>query len=80
MLLVRVRMFDAGVDHPQEDVCCDIRPDDARELAFSLLASAEHAEQITRQASWWRHHPARSDTSHDEHQARRTNTNPTTLG
>lgn len=46
-LLVRVRMFDDGVEHPQPDVLCDLRPDHARELGFYLLVCAEHAEQLS---------------------------------
>jgi hypothetical protein len=46
-LLVRVRMFDDGVEHPQDDVLCDLRPDHARELASRLLACAQHAERLS---------------------------------
>ena len=46
-LQVRVRMFDACVDHPQPDVVCDLRPGEAREFAFGLLASAEHADRLS---------------------------------
>jgi hypothetical protein len=46
-LQVRVRMFDAGVEHPQPDVVCDLRPGEARDLAFCLLARAEHADQLS---------------------------------
>jgi hypothetical protein len=61
LLLVRLRMFngpgvvDATTGEPihREDVVCDLRPSDARELAFSLLTSAEHAEQLTAHADWW---------------------------
>lgn len=60
-LLVRVRMFsrgdvvDAATGEPvdREDVICDLRPSEARELAFSLLACAEQAEQLTIQADHW---------------------------
>jgi hypothetical protein len=61
MLLVRVTMFDGpgvidtltGQDAGGEDVYTDLRPAEARELAFSLLCCAEHAERITDQAGWW---------------------------
>lgn len=46
-LLVHVRMFDQGVDHPQPDVLCHLSPYEARELGFCLLASAEYAEQLS---------------------------------
>lgn len=46
-LQVRVRMFDHCVDHPQPDVVCDLRPREARELGFCLLASAEYADQLS---------------------------------
>ncbi len=60
-LLVRVRLFDGpGVVDPvtggpggQPDVCCDLRPESARELAFCLLACAEHAERQSREAGFW---------------------------
>jgi len=60
-LLVRVRMFDGpgvvdaltGEPGGQPDVCCDLRPERARELAFELLACAEHAERRTEQAGFW---------------------------
>jgi hypothetical protein len=63
MLLVRVRMFDGGdvanaftgEGGGGEDVLCDLRPSEARELAFVLLACAEHAEQTTQQAGGWAH-------------------------
>jgi hypothetical protein len=61
MLLVRVRMFDGpgvvdtltGEPAGTEDVYTDLRPSEARELAFSLLCCAEHAERITAQAGRW---------------------------
>jgi hypothetical protein len=61
MLLVRVRMFDGpgvidtftGEPAGGEDVYSDLRPSEARELAFSLLCCAEQAEQITENAGWW---------------------------
>jgi hypothetical protein len=60
-LLVRVRLFDGpgvvdtltGERAGGEDVFTDLRPTDARELAFKLLGCAEHAEQITQAAGWW---------------------------
>jgi hypothetical protein len=61
MLLVRVRLFDGpgvvdgltGQSAGEQDVYCDLRPDEARRLAFGLLECAEHAEQVTEQADWW---------------------------
>jgi hypothetical protein len=61
MLLVRVRLFDGpgvvdtltGESAGGEDVYCDLRPVEARELAFSLLGCAEHAERVTDHAGWW---------------------------
>jgi hypothetical protein len=61
VLLVRVRMFDGGevsnaftgLPAGGQDVCCDLRPGEARELAFQLLVCAEQAEQITEQAAGW---------------------------
>jgi hypothetical protein len=57
-LLVRVRLFnepdEAGVtDKP--DAFTDLRADDARHLAFELLAAAEHADWLTAQAGCWEH-------------------------
>jgi len=60
-LLVRVRLFDGpgvvdaltGERAGSEEVLCDLRPTEARELAFCLLSCAEHAERITEQADWW---------------------------
>jgi hypothetical protein len=50
-LLVRVRLF----DEPEQtwpctrpDAFCHLRIDAARELAFELLAAAEHAEHLSR--------------------------------
>jgi hypothetical protein len=54
-LLVRVRLFDEPDQTwplPEPDAFTDLRPDAARDLAFELLAAAEHAEQITREAEW----------------------------
>jgi hypothetical protein len=61
MLLVRVRLFDGpgvvdgetGEPAGGEDVYSDLRPREARELAFALLECAEQAERITEQAGWW---------------------------
>jgi hypothetical protein len=61
MLLVRVRLFDGpgtvdgltGQPAGEEDVYTDMRPSDARELAFALLCCAEQAEQVTEHAGWW---------------------------
>ncbi len=60
-LLVRVRLFDGpgvvdtttGKPAGGAEVFTDLRPTDARELAFELLSCAEHAERITEQAGWW---------------------------
>jgi hypothetical protein len=56
-LLVRVRLFDGpGCDEPGCDVVSDLRVGEARDLAFELLAAAEHAEHAERQscaAGWW---------------------------
>jgi hypothetical protein len=60
-LLVRVTLLDGpgvidaltGAPADTEDVFTDLRPEDARELAFALLSCAEHAERITQQAGWW---------------------------
>lgn len=61
MLLVRVRLFDGegvvdartGEPYAQEDVFTDLRPEQARELAFALLGAAEHAERQTEAAGYW---------------------------
>lgn len=60
-LLVRVRLFDGpgvvnaltGEPAGSEDVYSDLRPGEARELAFQLLCLAEQAERITEQARFW---------------------------
>jgi hypothetical protein len=52
-LLVRVRLFECGVQDVPGDAFTDLRPTDARELAFCLLACAEHAERQTRAAGFW---------------------------
>jgi hypothetical protein len=49
-LLVRVGLFDLGVDEPQPDAYTDLRPRDARHLALCLLAAAEDAERQAEQA------------------------------
>ncbi|MGO9751168.1 MAG: hypothetical protein ACLP22_06590 [Solirubrobacteraceae bacterium] len=53
-LLVRVRVFD-GIycPDPLPEAYCDLAPEDARQLAFDLLAAAEHAEQQSREAGFW---------------------------
>ncbi len=57
-LLVRVRLFDPPDQtwpNTRPDAFTDLRPDNARDLAFELLAAAEHAELITRDADhWWK--------------------------
>jgi hypothetical protein len=61
MLLVRVRLVDGpgvvnaltGEPADNEDVYTDLRPSEARELAFQLLCCAEQAERITENAGWW---------------------------
>jgi hypothetical protein len=52
-LLVRVRLFDAGVEDPQPDAFIDLRPSCARHLALELLAAAQDAERQTENANWW---------------------------
>ena len=53
-LLVRVRLYDDGVEDPQPEVCCDLRVDEARHLALSLLQAAEDAERQTLSAGYWK--------------------------
>jgi hypothetical protein len=61
-LLVRVRLFDGpGViqtdtwePRKAPDVYTDLRPEEARSFAFTLLSAAEHAESQTLQADWFR--------------------------
>ncbi len=54
-LLVRVRLFDGpGCPGPLPETYCDLSPVDVRELAFGLLAAAEHAEEQSRTAGFWR--------------------------
>jgi len=60
-LLVRVRLFDGpgviqtdtGQPRDAPDIYTDLRPDDARSFAFTLLSAAEHAERQTLQADWF---------------------------
>jgi hypothetical protein len=57
-LLVRVRLFNepdetGRTDKP--DAFTDLRTDAARDLAFELLAAAEHAEVLTARAGRWEH-------------------------
>jgi hypothetical protein len=52
-LLVRVRLFDEGVEEPQPDAFTDLRPQDARHLALELLAAAADAERQTPAANHW---------------------------
>ena len=50
-LLVRVRLFnepDETGHNDKPDAFTDLRTDDARHLAFELLAAAEHAEHLSR--------------------------------
>ena len=49
-LLVRVRLFDEPDQmwpHTSPDAFTDLRTDAARDLAFELLAGAEHAEHLS---------------------------------
>jgi hypothetical protein len=52
-LLVRVRLFDVGVEEPAPDAYIDLRPGCARHLALELLAAAQDAERQTENANWW---------------------------
>lgn len=55
MLLVRVRVFDGPCcQDPEPEAYTDLHPRQARELAFVLLAAAEHAERQSRAADYWR--------------------------
>jgi hypothetical protein len=62
MLLVRIRLFDGpgvistgtGEPCPQGDAYTDLRPEQARDLAFCLLSAAEQAEAQTRKSDWFR--------------------------
>jgi hypothetical protein len=53
-LLVRVRLFDAPGRDAERDAFTDLRPGEARELAFALLGEAEQAERQSEAAAWWR--------------------------
>jgi hypothetical protein len=62
-LLVRVRLFDSPYDSDpttleplRPDAFTDLRTDAARDLAFELLAAAEHAEILSpgRNPETWR--------------------------
>jgi len=61
-LLVRVRLFDGpgviqtdtGEPRDAPDVYTDLRPEDARSFAFTLLSAAEHAEHETLKTDWFR--------------------------
>jgi hypothetical protein len=61
-LLVRVRLFDGpsvsatdtGEPSLEPDVFCDLRPEQARDLALGLLVAATDAERHTRQTDWFR--------------------------
>jgi len=51
-LLVRVRLFDPPEEtwpNTRPDAFTDLRTAAARDLAFELLAAAEHAEHLNRQ-------------------------------
>jgi hypothetical protein len=51
MLLVRVRLFDEPEQtwpHTKPDAWTDLRVGAARDLAFELLAAAEHADILSR--------------------------------
>jgi hypothetical protein len=53
-LLVRVRLFDEPEQtwpHTRPDAFTDLRTDAARDLAFELLAAAEHADTLSRQGT-----------------------------
>lgn len=60
-LLVRVRLSDGpgcvdartGQPTGEPDAWTDLRPAQARQIAFELLVCAEQAEQQTRAAGWW---------------------------
>jgi hypothetical protein len=61
-LLVRVRLLDGpgviltdtGEPRHAPDVYTDLRPEDARSFAFTLLSAAEHAESQTLKTDWFR--------------------------
>jgi hypothetical protein len=59
-LLVRVGLFDTPHDSDlttgasvRPDAFTDLRTDAARDLAFELLAAAEHAEMLSAHADEW---------------------------
>ena len=61
-LLVRVRLFDGpgavdetGRASSKPDAFTDLRTEDARWLAFELLAAADHAQRLTQHAGGWEH-------------------------
>lgn len=57
-LLVRVRLFDPPEQtwpYTRPDAFTDMRPDAARDLAFELMAAAEHADWLTAHAGYWEH-------------------------
>jgi hypothetical protein len=57
-LLVRVRLFNEPDERgltDKPDAFTDLRTDAARDLAFELLAAAEHAEHLTAEAGHWEH-------------------------
>lgn len=57
-LLVRVRLFNEPCEpgmSTEPDAFTDLRASVARDLAFELLAAAEHAEHLTDQANGWEH-------------------------
>ncbi len=61
-LLVRVRLYDGpgviqtdtGQPRDAPDIYTDLRPEQARSFAFTLLSAAEHAEHQTRKTDWFR--------------------------
>jgi hypothetical protein len=53
-VLVRVRLFDKPEQtwpHTGPDAFTDLRSEAARDLAFKLLAAAEHADTLSRQGA-----------------------------
>ena len=53
-LLVRVRLYDEGAEDPQPEVCCDLRPDEALQLARQLLGAIDDAERQSHAAGYWK--------------------------
>jgi hypothetical protein len=47
-------MTDTGEPSAQPDAYTDLRPEQARSLAFTLLSAAEHAETLTLETDWFR--------------------------